>query len=190
MKKTSVLLFVITFSLLSRAQNVNFAQYFQNEGSLRMDVFQCGDADSSHYVFERFIIEPHFGGSKVNLIDPFNFGTNRVKVVDAQTNTLIYSRGYNTLFREWQTTPEASSMERCYEESVSVPRPIHEAYIILEIRNFNGEFEEVFSKLYEPDEIFNSTEQRYVFPVQDVLVNGTPDSKVDVVPLTTKSIFW
>lgn len=183
MKKTSVLLFVITFSLLSRAQNVNFAQYFQNEGSLRMDVFQCGDADSSHYVFERFIIEPHFGGSKVNLIDPFNFGTNRVKVVDAQTNTLIYSRGYNTLFREWQTTPEASSMERCYEESVSVPRPIHEAYIILEIRNFNGEFEEVFSKLYEPDEIFNSTEQRYVFPVQDVLVNGTPDSKVDVVIL-------
>ena len=183
MKKTSVLLFVITFSLLSRAQNVNFAQYFQNEGSLRMDVFQCGDADSSHYVFERFIIEPHFGGSKVNLIDPFNFGTNRVKVVDAQTNTLIYSRGYNTLFREWQTTPEASSMERCYEESVSVPRPIHEAYIILEIRNFNGDFEEVFSKLYEPDEIFNSTEQRYVFPVQDVLVNGTPDSKVDVVIL-------
>jgi len=181
MKKTSVLLFVITFSLLSRAQNVNFAQYFQNEGSLRMDVFQCGDADSSHYVFERFIIEPHFGGSKVNLIDPFNFGTNRVKVVDAQTNTLIYSRGYNTLFREWQTTPEASSMERCYEESVSVPRPIHEAYIILEIRNFNGEFEEVFSKLYEPDEIFNSTEQRYVFPFYSMSTAGNMSSSSVIV---------
>lgn len=181
MKKTSVLLFVITFSLLSRAQNVNFAQYFQNEGSLRMDVFQCGDADSSHYVFERFIIEPHFGGSKVNLIDPFNFGTNRVKVVDAQTNTLIYSRGYNTLFREWQTTPEASSMERCYEESVSVPRPIHEAYIILEIRNFNGEFEEVFSKLYEPDEIFNSTEQHYVFPFYSMSTAGNMSSSSVIV---------
>jgi len=181
MKKTSVLLFVITFSLLSRAQNVNFAQYFQNEGSLRMDVFQCGDADSSHYVFERFIIEPHFGGSKVNLIDPFNFGTNRVKVVDAQTNTLIYSRGYNTLFREWQTTPEASSMERCYEESVSVPRPIHKAYIILEIRNFNGEFEEVFSKLYEPDEIFNSTEQRYVFPFYSMSTAGNMSSSSVIV---------
>lgn len=183
MKKTFVLLFVIAFSLLSRAQSINFAQYFHNEGSLRMDVFQCGDADSSHYVFERFIIEPHFGGSKVNLIDPFNFGTNRVKVVDAQTNTLIYSRGYNTLFSEWQTTPEANSMERCYEESVSIPRPINAAYVILEIRNVNGAFEEVFSKLYEPEEMFNSTEQRYVFPVQDVLVNGTPDSKVDVVIL-------
>ena len=183
MKKTFVFLFAVAFSLISRAQNINFGQYFLDEGSLRMDVFQCGNADSSHYVFERFVIEPHFGGSKVNLIDPFNFGTNQVKVIDAQTNTLIYSRGYNTLFREWQTTDEARMMERCYEESVSVPLPRNEAYVILEIRNFDGEFEEVFSKLYEPDEIFNSTEQRYVFPVYDVMVNGAPESKVDIVVL-------
>ena len=183
MKKTFVLLFAILFSLLSRAQNISYEQYFHDEGSLRMDVFQCGNADSSHYVFERFIIEPYFGGSKVNLIDPFNYGTNRVRVIDAQTNTLIYSRGYNTLFREWQTTDEAKIMERCYEESVSVPLPRNQAYVILEIRNFNGEFDEVFSKLYEPNDMFNSTEQRYVFPVHDVMVNGTPESKVDIVIL-------
>ena len=183
MKKTIVFLFAIAISIVSRAQDVDFEQYFQDEGSLRMDVFQCGTSESSHYVFERFIIEPHFGGSKVNLIDPFNFGTNRVKVIDAQTNTLVYSRGYNTLFREWQTTDEARMMERCYEESVSVPLPRNEAYIILEIRNFNGEFEEIFSKLYDPEEIFNTTEHRYVFPVQDVMVNGSPESKVDIVIL-------
>ena len=183
MKKLLFLSLAIALSLLSRAQNINFEQYFLDEGSLRMDVFQCGNSEGSHYVFERFILEPHFGGSKVNLIDPFNFGTNRVKVIDAQTNTLIYSRGYNTLFREWQTTDEATSIERCYEESVNVPLPRNEAYVILEIRNFDGEFEEVFSKLYQPNEMFNSTEQRYVFPVYDVMVNGTPESKVDVVIL-------
>ena len=181
--KINLLLFILAFSLVSRAQNIPFEQYFLDEGALRMDVFQCGTADSSHYVFERFLIEPCFGGSKVNLIDPFNYGTNRVKVIDVQTNTLIYSRGYNTLFREWQTTGEATRMERCYEESVNVPMPRREAYIILEIRNYDGEFEEVFSKLYEPNEMFNSTEQRYVFPVYDVMVNGTPESKVDIVIL-------
>ena len=40
-----------------------------------------------------------------------------------------------------------------------------------------------FSKLYEPNEMFNTTEQRYVFPVYDVMVNGTPESKVDIVIL-------
>lgn len=183
MKKNFMILVALTLSVLSKAQNISFEQYFLEEGSLRMDVFQCGNADSSHYVFERFIIEPHFGGSKVNLVDPFNFGTNRVKVIDAQTNTLIYSRGYNPLFQEWKTTDEARLMERCYEESVSVPLPRHEAYVILEIRNFDGEFEEVFSKLYEPNEIFNTTEQRYMFPVHDVMVNGAPESKVDIVIL-------
>ena len=184
MKKTIMILFALALSVISQAQNINFEQYFLEEGSLRMDVFQCGNADSSHYVFERFAIEPYFGGSKVNLIDPFNFGTNRVKVIDVQTNTVIYSRGYNTLFQEWKTTDEARVMERCYEESVSVPLPRNEAYVILEIRNFDGEFEEVFSKLYEPNEIFNTTEQRYVFPVHDLLVNGTPESKVDIVILS------
>ena len=183
MKKAILFVVAIAFTFLSRAQSISFEQYFLDEGSLRMDVFQCGTADSSHYVFERFVIEPYFGGSKVNLIDPFNYGTNRVKVIDAQTHTLIYSRGYNTLFREWQTTEEATRMERCYEESVNVPLPRNEVYVVLEIRNYDGEFEEVFSKLYEPDEMFNSTEQRYVFPVYDVMVNGTPESKVDVVIL-------
>lgn len=183
MKKTLIILFALALSVLSRAQSISFEQYFLNEGSLRMDVFQCGNADSSHYVFERFVIEPNFGGSKVNLIDPFNFGTSRVKVIDAQTNTLIYSRGYNTLFQEWKTTDEARVMERCYEESVSVPLPRNEAYIILEIRNYDGAFDEVFSKFYQPNEMFNTTEQRYVFPVHDVLVNGTPESKVDIVIL-------
>lgn len=182
MKKPLIFTIAIALSMLLKAQNIDYEQYFGNN-SLRMDVYQCGNADSSHYVFERFIFEPYFGGSKVNLIDPFNLGENRVKVIDAQTNTLIYSRGYSTLFREWQTTNEATMMERCYEESVSVPRPRNQAYIIIEKRNRNGEFEEVFSKLYDPYEIFNIFEQRYVFPVYDVMVNGTPESKVDIVIL-------
>lgn len=183
MKKTFLLLFAFAFSLLSKAQHISFEQYFLDEGSLRMDVFQCGNADTSHYVFERFIIEPYFGGSKVNLTDPFHSGTNRVKVIDAQTNTTIYSKGYCPLFREWQTTGEAKKMERCYEESVSVPLPRNKAYIILERRNYEGVFVEVFSKLYEPGEMFNTSERRYVFPVDDVLINGTPESKVDIVIL-------
>lgn len=182
MKKTVLLLTALLFSVFLLAQTIPYEQYFEDH-SLRMDVYQCGNNDSSYYMFDRFVIEPWFGGSKTNLIDPFDLGTNRVKVVDAATNTVIYTRGYNTLFREWQTTDEAKEMERCYEESVSVPKPLHRAYIVLEIRNFDGEFVEVFSKTYEPDEIFNTTEQRYIFPHYDAFVNGDPEAKVDVAIL-------
>ena len=182
MRKTILLLTFLCLCGFGMAQTVSFGQYFEDH-SLRMDEYQCGTRDTSHYVFERFVIEPWFGGSRVNLIDPYDLGTNRVKVVDAATNTVIYLHGYNTLFREWQTTDEATRMERCYEESVSVPKPLNKAYIVLEIRDFNGDFVETFSKLYEPDEIFNTTEQRYVFPHYDVLVNGQSNTKVDVAIL-------
>ena len=51
MKKTIMILFALAWSVLSWAQNINFEQYFLEEGSLRMDVFQCGNADTSHYGF-------------------------------------------------------------------------------------------------------------------------------------------
>ena len=51
MKKTIMILFTLALSVISQAQNINFEQYFLEEGSLRMDVFQCGNADTSHYGF-------------------------------------------------------------------------------------------------------------------------------------------
>ena len=40
MKKTFIILIALAFSLFSRAQDISFDQYFLDEGSLRMDVFQ------------------------------------------------------------------------------------------------------------------------------------------------------
>lgn len=183
MKKILFPLLIVIFTVNINAQTIDYDKYFTDK-SLRMDVFQCGMRDTSHYVFDKFIIEQYFGGSKVNLIDNLNFGTNRVKVVDATSNNVIYTHGYNTLFQEWQNTDEALVLERCYEESVSVPLPKNKAFIVLEIRNrITGDFDEIFSKLFDPNEIFNSTEQRYIFPVYDVLVHGNPSEKVDVIIL-------
>ncbi|UKI39730.1 MAG: hypothetical protein L6V35_02640 [Alistipes putredinis] len=40
-----------------------------------------------------------------------------------QAASLLYSRGYNTLFNEWLTTGEALSHARCMPESVVFPFP-------------------------------------------------------------------
>ncbi len=87
--------------------------------------FQCGTANSSHYVFERFILEPHFGGSKVNLIDPFNLGTNRVKTV-AQVEKLelfkiflrnILRRRLPKLFLE-RAQESGVGIEACHDRNI------------------------------------------------------------------------
>lgn len=179
MKKLRLLLLLtIMSSFVANAQD--FDTFFENK-SLRMDVFHCGMFGSAEYVFDKFVVEQYWGGSKTVLLDEFNLGTNRVRVVDVATNTEIYSRGFCTLFQEWQSTEEATKFKRCYEESVSVPLPKNKALIKIDQRNYEGIFEEVFSMEYDPAEIFVTPEQRYSFPVYEAMVNGDPAKQVDIV---------
>ncbi|MDR2085207.1 MAG: IgA Peptidase M64 [Bacteroidales bacterium] len=173
-----LLLFLTAFSVNAQ----KFDDFFVDK-SLRMDVFHCGNYEKAEYVFHKFIVEKYWGGPKVNLIDQFNYGTNMIKVFDAQSNELIYSRGFCTLFQEWQTTDEAKEINRCYEESVSMPLPKSEAIIEIYERNIKGEFEKVFSAHFIPDDIFVTTEQKYTFQVYDAMINGNPSDKVDIVIL-------
>ena len=58
--------------------------------------------------------EPFWAGSDTNLIDPFNYGNFRYEVFDDATNILIYSRGFCSLYQEWQTTAEAKQSPEAF----------------------------------------------------------------------------
>ena len=92
------------------AQN-NFEKFFTDK-VLRFDFMLAGNFQKTVVYPVGMKEEPFWGGSLTNLIDPFNYGNFKYEVFDASGNTLIYSRGFCTLFQEWQTTPEAKTMER------------------------------------------------------------------------------
>ena len=174
----SIVLLVCTMNLV--AQNGDFQNHFK-DGSLRMDVYHCGNKDTSDYYFDKFMIEKYWGGPQANLLENFGYGTNMVKVRDKISGKVIYSYSYCTLFQEWQTTSEAANINRCYEESVSVPLPVRESVVEIYLRNKHGKFDKVFSQDYNPDEIYVMKEHKYDFDVYDVAVNGAAPDKVDVV---------
>lgn len=99
------LLLFLLFSAISFSQ-VNFDNYFIDK-TLRVDYFHTGDSLNDSYSIDELKQEPYWGGSKTNLIDPFNYGKYEVKVFDSEENKMIYSKTYSTLFSEWQTTDEA-----------------------------------------------------------------------------------
>lgn len=169
---------LFSFNLFS--QNIDFDKYFLDK-QLRIDLYHHGNSEESNYIFKEFIVEPFWGGSKVSLVDDFNFGTCIVKVFDKESNKLIYSRGYCTLFQEWQNEPEAFKRNRLYEETVNVPLPKTNAIIKIEERDDKNIFREIFSIEYDPDNIFITNERRADYPVYDALVNGDSHEKIDIV---------
>ncbi|PID93570.1 MAG: peptidase M64 [Bacteroidetes bacterium] len=152
--------------------------------SLRLDYVHAGNHSSHHYYFEGFRIEPHWGGNKNNLIDTLYYGKYFVKVFDKESEALLFSRGFSSLFGEWQTTVEAKETDRSFYESVVMPLPKKEAEVVLYCRSKQGHFMEVFRKTYHPNDYFVTTEMRKPYPVEAIHTgNEDPSKAVDIVIL-------
>lgn len=122
------LAFILTALLFPKLCEAQFRKYFDDK-TLRLDYYHCGNATSEHFYFDELIQEPYWGGSKTQLIDSTGFGNHFVEVRVASSGELIYSRGFCTLFGEWQTTQEAKTTDCCYPESVVIPFPLEKVMV-------------------------------------------------------------
>ena len=170
------------FIFLSFQATAQFSGFFFDK-TLRLDYYHSGNDTSEFYTFDELLEEPYWGGSHTNLIDTFYYGNYYVKVFNVKNDSLLYSRGYSSLFREWQTTPEAKKIYRTFSETVTVPYPKENVRIELYSRNRDGIFIKKFSYLFDTADYFVKKDMRKKYPVFDVLINGKPSEKVDIVIL-------
>ncbi|MFY9153561.1 MAG: M64 family metallopeptidase [Prolixibacteraceae bacterium] len=178
MKYIFSLVFILIFVPQSEAK---FSKLFENS-TLRLDYYHCGNACTEKYYFDELIQEPFWGGSETNLIDEMAYGNHMLEVRLAETSELIYSKGFGTLFDEWQTTPEAKTTDCCYPESVIMPFPKEKIVVSISSRNKQGIFEKLFEHAVDPKSYFIKKE-REKLPVFDVVKSGDPAKKVDIVLL-------
>jgi hypothetical protein len=176
-----LLVFALAFFVYSKS-DAQFNIYFEDK-TLRLDYYHCGNADSEQFFFDELIQEPYWAGSKTNLIDTKAFGSQLVEVRLVGTNELIYSRGYSTLFGEWQTTPEAKITACCYPEALIIPFPREKVFVSILSRNKKGIHEKKFEYTVDPKSYFIKNEKEKL-PVFDIVHSGEPAVKVDVVLLS------
>lgn len=92
--------------------------------TLRVDIQHSGDAKAEHYALERVVVEPlPWPGDPARPLDTTNRGVQKFEVVDPGSGKVLYSRGYSTVFGEWRTTDESTSMQRSFGESLRFPMP-------------------------------------------------------------------
>jgi len=179
MKKIALNILFILFYCSVFAQ---FEEHFENR-TLRLDYVHAGTHNSEWYAFDELLWEPYWGGSLSKLIDTFSFGAYRVEVYDTSSKSLIYSRGYGSLFSEWQTTAEARLIMKSFNESVVVPFPKKPITIVLLSRNREGVFNKQFEMIVDPASYFIQPNQRHKYPVTDIEINASSHQAVDIVLL-------
>ena len=102
--------FIVILLAGNLSAQVSFNNYFTNK-SLRIDYYLSGDASQTVVSLAQLKKEPYWAGNYENLVDPINYGKYKILVYDKESNKLIYTKGFCTLFQEWQTTAEAISEE-------------------------------------------------------------------------------
>ena len=179
MKKQVLLL----FALLPMMAWAQFDSYFA-ETSLRVDYCLTGNRTTTTFSLKEFIHEPYWSGSKTNLIDSLEFGNYIVKVYEAGTDKLLFSKGYQNLFGEWQTTPEALTVTKTFEESVIVPFPKVKIDIAFCYKTWEGELKEGMLLTVDPKDYFIRVYDNLNLPVYDAWIGNKDYTKaVDIVIL-------
>lgn len=179
MRKFFFSLFIV-IPLLGMAQ---FDKYFENS-TLRIDYYHFGTAETEQYALKELIKEPFWGGTKTKLIDTTNYGQYFVCMTLPDSDVTLYSRGYSTLFGEWQTTEEARNVQKGFEESVIMPFPKETVEVIFYSRAWEGEFVETFRLTVDPADYFIKPAGNSAFTIHEAYIgNADPSKAVDIVIL-------
>src|SRR5829696_9293843 len=87
--------------------------------TMRVDYYHTGDASQEVFSVDRVVIEPlPWPGNPAQSIDSSNLGKYIFEIRDLKTKQLLYSRGFASIYGEWETTDEAKSMKRTFQESL------------------------------------------------------------------------
>ena len=158
-----------------------FDEYFEPK-TLRFDFYLAGNAERQDVYVDCFREEPQWGGSLTHLTDVPDYGEYCYRVFDETSGTLIYSRGFCSLFHEWRTTDEAKTVNRSYTQVIVMPYPKKNIRLEILARNYDsGKFEPLFQTSLNPKSIYINREKRPEYPVTQILNNGNPAQKVDLV---------
>ena len=155
--------------------------------TLRIDYVHTGTATDEQFALRRIRVEGEWPGSRTQLLDSTNLGKYRIEVVDHGSQRLLYSRGFASIYGEWETTGEARSGQwRAFEEAVRIPEPRAPFQLRIRKRDATMSFQEVWSLDVDPTSRFVDRPERQpedAAGVRVVLDNGAPANHVDLVIL-------
>jgi hypothetical protein len=167
----------------SRAQTGPAYDAYFTEKALRIDLYQTGDAREETVTIHEIYEEPIWPETRSRLVDPINIGRYVLKVYDVASNTLLYARGFDTMFAEYKTTtPALEGTKRVFERSVRIPSPRRPVLFVIEARDKKQLLHPIFSRTIDPADyhILRETAKAGDW-VYEAAVAGPPVAAVDFV---------
>jgi hypothetical protein len=170
---------LLNLATISLSAHVDFNRYFTDK-VLRFDFMFAGGSTETKIYPLSMKQEPFWAGPPDKLIDPFGYGNFKYEVFDLADNSLIFSRGFSSLFQEWQTTPEAKEIEKCFYEVVTMPYPKIQVILRISMRLRNGQFGKLYETIVDPNDYYIKQEKTIDAAYTRIYGTGDPKHSVDL----------
>jgi hypothetical protein len=128
---------------------------FAAPATMRVDYYHTGNDKEERFSLDRIVVEPlPWPGNPAKSIDATNLGKYFFEVTEAESGRLLYSRGFASIYGEWETTGEAQSMNRTFSESLRFPAVDRPARISIKKRDPHNAFKEIWTFALDPADKF------------------------------------
>jgi IgA peptidase M64/peptidase M64-like protein len=154
--------------------------------TMRVDYYHTGNEKQEHFSLDRIVVEPlPWPGNPAKAIDTTERGKYFFEVVDVASNRVLYSRGFASVYGEWETTAEAKSMNRTFSESFRFPGIDKAARIVLKKRDARNVFHEIWTTKVDPADKFivKAGALASAGPLMKLHERGAPADKLDLLIL-------
>ena len=184
MKKSLLIVFstILIFTTLKVKGQSTYDKYF-TDNQLRIDYYMIGNTDTIMYAVDKFVKEPVWGGPRVQLIDDMNYGRYIFEVTLPDSDVILYSHSYCTLFGEWRSSIEATKITKGFHESVVMPFPKETVEVTFFARDERNEFIEQMRITVDPTDYFISPAPKLPYAIYNVYGDYPVENAVDIVLL-------
>ncbi len=152
--------------------------------TMRLDYFHSGNAVKEYFAIDQIVNDGIWPGSLTVMIDDLNLGPYCFELRDITSGNLLFSRGFGSIFGEWQTTPEAETQWGTFHESLRFPWPQIPVRVVIKKRDAVNNFQEIWTTDIDPkSRLVNSAPLAKTHKTDIIYENGHHNQKVDLVIL-------
>jgi hypothetical protein len=154
--------------------------------TMRVDYYHTGTATDERFSLDRLVIEPlPWPGNPARPIDTTDRGKYLFEVIDAASGQTVYSRGFSSIYGEWETTAEARTVNRTFSESLRFPAPGKKARIRVKKRDAANRFQDLWAFDLDPADKFivRGAAPPAAGPLLKIHEAGDPATKLDLLIL-------
>jgi hypothetical protein len=171
----------IALLIAAPAMAARFDELFIDK-TMRADYFHTSNRGEEIIAPDRIVSDGPWAGSRTRLIDTTNLGKYYFEVIDRETNQAIYSRGFASVYGEFETTDEAKQRPATFHESLRFPWPKKAVQVVLKKRDKDNAFQQIWSTIIDSSSRFvNQADVRPAGKLFTVFENGPVAEKVDLL---------